>query len=96
MVPRIFSSVVLPPPELPKIMTNYPGIISKVTPRKAATPSTPNRYVLCRLFALIMGSVSRTLDNFYIVIYFYIFRSERKDYPMLKFNLYISIIVISY
>jgi hypothetical protein len=87
MVPSMFNNVVLPPPELPRIMTNYPGIISNVTPRKAATPSTPNRYVLCKLFAFIIGSDSRTLDNFYIVIYFYMLISERKDYLTLNLKI---------
>ena len=38
MVPSILSNEVLPPPELPRITTNYPWCIFRETPLKAATP----------------------------------------------------------
>ena len=38
MVPKILSKLVFPPPELPKIITNYPCFIERETPLKAATP----------------------------------------------------------
>lgn len=67
----MLSSVVLPPPELPRMMTNSPAAISNVTPRSAATPSTPSKYVLWRLLALIMDS-GPPFYNRYIVDYLYI------------------------
>lgn len=46
MVPMMLSKLVFPPPEFPRIITNYPCLIFTVTPLRAATPSNPNRYVL--------------------------------------------------
>lgn len=43
MVPIIFNKVVLPPPEVPKIIINSPSETLNVTPLKAVTPSTPKR-----------------------------------------------------
>ena len=41
--PSRFSSVVLPPPDLPRMSTNSPRLIDKDTPRRAGTPSVPQR-----------------------------------------------------
>jgi hypothetical protein len=42
-VPIIFNSVVLPPPEVPRIVMNSPWLIVRFTPRRAGTPSMPRR-----------------------------------------------------
>lgn len=56
MVPKILSKLVFPPPELPKIITNYPCFIERETPLKAATPYNPKRYVLWILSPFIIYS----------------------------------------
>jgi len=43
MVPMMFSRLVFPPPEFPRMMTNYPCLMLTVTPLRAATPSSPKR-----------------------------------------------------
>jgi len=43
IVPIIFNSVVLPPPEVPRIVMNSPWLIVRFTPRRAGTPSMPRR-----------------------------------------------------
>ena len=45
IVPMIFSKVVLPPPDEPKISINYPFLIIKLIPLNAATPYKPRIYV---------------------------------------------------
>jgi len=53
IVPKILSRLVFPPPELPRMMTNSPCLMLTETPRRAATPYNPKRYVLWRLSPLI-------------------------------------------
>ena len=43
IVPIIFKRVVLPPPDVPKIVINSPSLMVSPTPRKAGTPSIPKR-----------------------------------------------------
>ena len=60
IVPIMFKRLVLPPPELPRMITNYPYLILTVPPLKAATPYNPNRYVLCISYPdMILGLSSK-------------------------------------
>lgn len=43
MVPIIFKRVVLPPPDVPRIVMNSPWFTVRFTPRRAGTPSIPKR-----------------------------------------------------
>ena len=43
IVPMIFKSVVLPPPDVPRIVMNSPSLIVSPTPLSAGTPSIPSR-----------------------------------------------------
>lgn len=47
IVPMMFNIVVLPPPDVPKIVQNSPLLMFKFTPQSAYTPSRPSKYVLC-------------------------------------------------
>mmetsp|Transcript_41151 Transcript_41151/g.54030 ORF Transcript_41151/g.54030 Transcript_41151/m.54030 type:complete len:189 (-) Transcript_41151:393-959(-) len=43
IVPMMLSRVVLPPPEVPRIVMNSPSCTVRFTPRRAGTPSIPRR-----------------------------------------------------
>jgi hypothetical protein len=43
IVPIILSKVVLPPPDVPRMVMNSPSFIVRPTPRKAGTPSIPSK-----------------------------------------------------
>ena len=50
MPPRIFSTVVLPAPEGPTIITNCPLSISRLTPSQAFMALSPTLYVFTTSF----------------------------------------------
>mmetsp|Transcript_18025 Transcript_18025/g.41712 ORF Transcript_18025/g.41712 Transcript_18025/m.41712 type:complete len:244 (-) Transcript_18025:181-912(-) len=58
MVPMMLSNVLLPPPEVPNSITNSPRRTRVETPRNAATPSMPSRYVLWTFSMTIISSSS--------------------------------------
>jgi len=45
--------VVLPPPDVPRIVMKSPSFIVRLTPLRAGTPSSPRRYVLWTLISLM-------------------------------------------
>ena len=62
MVPMRFSKLVLPDPDLPSSMMNSPDSTVNETPRMAATPSTPTRYVLWTLLSTTQGCRFRAVS----------------------------------